>query len=109
MHQPPMTDRSDPSMDRDVLLDRLAREAYRFGHFTLASGRSSEHYVNCKPVSLSGRGLALISTAMLAHVEEDAAAVAGLTLGADPLVSGVAMAAALEVADPPAAAEEEGI
>ena len=78
-----------------LLLKRLAMEAYRRGTFKLASGRQSEHYVNCKPVSLSGRGLALISTAMLAHVEEDAAAVAGLTLGADPLVSGVAMAAAL--------------
>ena len=77
-----------------LLLQRLAREAYRRGTFKLASGRQSEHYVNCKPVSLSGQGLALISTAMLAHVEEDAAAVAGLTLGADPLVSGVAMAAA---------------
>ena len=50
--------------------------------------------MNCKPVSLSGSGLALISAAMLEHVEADAAAVAGLTLGADPLVSGVAMAAA---------------
>ena len=50
--------------------------------------------MNCKPVSLSGSGLALISRAMLTHVEADAVAVAGLTLGADPLVSGVAMAAA---------------
>ena len=33
-------------MDRQVLLERLAREAYRHGQFTLASGRSSEHYVN---------------------------------------------------------------
>ena len=79
---------------REVLLQRLAQAAYRRGQFTLASGRSSEHYVNCKPVSLSGSGLALISAAMLDHVEADAAAVAGLTLGADPLVSGVAMAAA---------------
>ena len=79
---------------REVLLQRLAREAYRRGQFTLASGRSSEHYVNCKPVSLSGSGLALISAAMLERVEADARAVAGLTLGADPLVSGVAMAAA---------------
>ncbi|QNI84179.1 orotate phosphoribosyltransferase [Synechococcus sp. PROS-7-1] len=89
-----MTDRSDPSMDRDVLLDRLAREAYRFGDFTLASGRSSNHYVNCKPVALSGSGLALLSPAMLALVDVEAVAVGGLTLGADPLVSGVAMAAA---------------
>ena len=79
---------------REVLLQRLAQAAYRRGQFTLASGRSSEHYVNCKPVSLSGSGLALISAAMLDHVEADAAAVAGLTLGADPLVSGVAIAAA---------------
>ncbi len=79
----------------DALLQRLARDAYKRGSFTLASGRTSEHYVNCKPVSLSGQGLALLSAAMLSHVEPDAVAVAGLTLGADPLVSGVAMAAAL--------------
>jgi orotate phosphoribosyltransferase len=32
---------------------------------------------------------------MLSHVEDQSVAVAGLTLGADPLVSGVAMAASL--------------
>ena len=80
---------------RRSLLERLAQEAYRRGQFTLASGRESEHYVNCKPVSLSGSGLALVSSGMLDHVEAEAIAVAGLTLGADPLVSGVAMAAAL--------------
>ena len=90
---------SDPSMDRQVLLDRLAREAYRHGQFTLASGRSSEHYVNCKPVALSGSGLALLSPAMLELVDNNAAAVGGLTLGADPLVSGVAMAAAQQGRD----------
>jgi len=73
----------------------LATSAYKRGNFTLASGRQSEHYVNCKPVSLSGAGLLLISTAMLSHVEDQSVAVAGLTLGADPLVSGVAMAASL--------------
>ena len=90
---------SDPSMDRQALLDRLALEAYRHGQFTLASGRSSEHYVNCKPVALSGSGLALLSPAMQALVDNDAAAVGGLTLGADPLVSGVAMAAAQQGRD----------
>ena len=90
---------SDPSTDRQVLLERLAREAYRHGQFTLASGRSSEHYVNCKPVALSGSGLALLSPAMLALVDNSAAAVGGLTLGADPLVSGVAMAAAQQGRD----------
>ena len=79
---------------RRILLERLSTLAYRRGQFTLASGRQSEHYVNCKPVSLSGSGLALISEGILEHVETDAVAVAGLTLGADPLVSGVAMLAA---------------
>ena len=90
-----MTDRSDPSMDRDVLLDRLAREAYRFGHFTLASGRSSDHYVNCKPVALSGSGLALLSPAMLALVDEEAVAVGGP--GEEALTEAVIAAANLPV------------
>jgi orotate phosphoribosyltransferase len=80
---------------RQLLLERLAERAYRHGTFTLASGRSSDHYVNCKPVSLSGEGLALLGEQLLAEVEGEAVAVAGLTLGADPLVSAVALQAAL--------------
>ena len=80
---------------RQALLPLLATKAYRHGRFTLASGRSSDHYVNCKPVSLSGAGLALLGALMLEHVEAEASAVAGLTLGADPLVSAVALQAAL--------------
>jgi len=86
---------SSPSHQRSALLALLAERAYRLGDFTLASGRRSPHYVNCKPVSLSGQGLALLSAQMLELVEAEAVAVAGLTLGADPLVSGVAVAAAL--------------
>ena len=80
---------------RATLLPLLADKAYRHGQFTLASGRSSNHYVNCKPVSLSGEGLALLGSLMLEQVEAEASAVAGLTLGADPLVSAVALQAAL--------------
>jgi len=80
---------------RQALLPLLATKAYRHGQFTLASGRSSNHYVNCKPVSLSGTGLALLGALLLEQVEADACAVAGLTLGADPLVSAVALQAAL--------------
>ncbi|MFN5194504.1 MAG: orotate phosphoribosyltransferase [Cyanobacteriota bacterium] len=80
---------------RQRLLQLLAERAYRHGRFTLASGRVSDHYVNCKPVSLSGEGLALLGALMLEQVESGATAVAGLTLGADPLVSAVALQAAL--------------
>lgn len=85
-----------PEERRALLLALLARRAYRRGQFTLASGRTSNHYVNCKPVSLSGVGLALLGQLLLPHVELEAAAVAGLTLGADPLVSAVALQAALQ-------------
>ena len=85
-----------PEDCRALLLALLARRAYRRGQFTLASGRTSDHYVNCKPVSLSGVGLALLGQLLLPHVEPEAVAVAGLTLGADPLVSAVALQAALE-------------
>ncbi len=86
---------ASPAEMRLTLLPLLATQAYRHGNFTLASGRSSHHYVNCKPVSLSGSGLALLGALMLEQVEAEARAVAGLTLGADPLVSAVAMMAAL--------------
>ena len=46
---------------RETLLQMLRRDAYRKGEFKLSSGRTSEHYVNCKPVTLSGKGIALVS------------------------------------------------
>tara|TARA_R100000742_G_C4226396_1_gene48929 strand:- start:129 stop:683 length:555 start_codon:yes stop_codon:yes gene_type:complete len=81
---------------RDYLLKILKQNAYRGGDFTLSSGKKSKHYVNCKPVTLSGEGLVLVGTLFLDHIEEDSQAVAGLTLGADPLVSAVAMTSWLD-------------
>ena len=78
---------------KEDLLKLLKDKAYRKGEYKLSSGKTSEHYINCKPVILSGEGLSLASKYMLEHVEDNSAAVAGLTLGADPLVSGVALAA----------------
>ena len=71
------------------LINILKKYAYKHGHFTLSSGQESEHYVNCKPVILTGRGLELVSKMMLENIDDKC--VAGLTLGADPLVSGVAL------------------
>ncbi len=79
---------------KENLLTLLAQKAYKFGDFSLASGKKSSHYVNCKPVTLSGEGLLSISSLFLSQLEENDSGVAGLTLGADPLVSGVVMLAA---------------
>ena len=86
----------NPSLNemRENLLTLLAQKAYKLGDFSLASGIKSSHYVNCKPVSLSGQGLLLISSLFLKQISESDSGVAGLTLGADPLVSGVVMLAA---------------
>ena len=78
---------------RDTLLMLLKERAYRKGQFTLSSGKESEHYVNCKPVTLSCEGNALLSHLMIKHIEKEAVAVGGLTLGADPLVCGIAQKA----------------
>ena len=85
-----------PSLDgmKENLLTLLAQKAYRYRDFSLASGKKSCHYVNCKPVSLSGSGLLSISSLFLQQINERDSGVAGLTLGADPLVSGVVMLAA---------------
>ena len=84
-----------PSLDgmKENLLTLLAEKAYRYGEFSLASGKKSSHYVNCKPVSLSGQGLLSISSLFLKQINARDIGVAGLTLGADPLVSGVVMLA----------------
>ena len=83
-------------MFRDRLLKDIQTDAYRKGDYTLSSGRKTDHYVNCKPVTLSGEGSILIGTLLLDLVEDETLAVAGLTLGADPLVTSVAMTSWLD-------------
>ena len=85
-----------PIEERDKFLEAIKERAYRKGNFTLSSGRESNHYVNLKPVTLTGDALLYISWCILECIEPDSVAVAGLTLGADPLVSGVSIAATLD-------------
>jgi len=74
------------------LKDLLRNHGYRKGEFKLSSGRTSPHYINCKPIILRGDGLTLASNLLLEQIAIASNCVAGLTLGADPLVSGVVMA-----------------
>ena len=81
---------------RKYFLELLKQKAYRKGKFTLSSGKESEHYVNCKPVTLNGEGLSIVSEMIRECLDDDTVAVGGLTLGADPLVCGVAIAADID-------------
>ena len=84
----------DFSSNKSKLLNLLQKNSYKKGNFQLSSGKQSSHYLNCKPVSLNGYGLNLISELFLELMNSESKAVAGLTLGADPLVSGVILLAA---------------
>ena len=86
----------EQDLNKAYLLRMLVEKSYKKGNFTLASGKSSQHYLNCKPVSLSGSGLILISNLFLNLMDTRSKAVAGLTLGADPLVSGLVVTAAFK-------------
>ena len=81
-------------LNKAKLLKQLIENSYKKGNFTLSSGKKSSHYLNCKPVSLNGEGLNLISDLFLELKNPRSKAVAGLTLGADPLVSGLIVTAA---------------
>tara|TARA_B100001115_G_C15712999_1_gene346386 strand:- start:91 stop:654 length:564 start_codon:yes stop_codon:yes gene_type:complete len=87
---------TDLNKKKEELLKLLQKNSYKKGDFKLSSGKQSNHYLNCKPVSLNGYGLSLISDLFLELKDVNSTAVAGLTLGADPLVSGVIVTAAIK-------------
>jgi orotate phosphoribosyltransferase len=81
-----------PAEAREKLLYLLAQLAYREGSFTLTSGRQSSYYINCKPVTLHPQGAYLAGSLLHRLLPPETAAVAGMTLGADPLVTAVSLA-----------------
>jgi len=87
--------------DRDDLIALLRARSVRHGDFVLASGRRSPYYIDCRLSTMHAEGLRLIGRIGLAAVRAagwDAAAVGGLTLGADPVAYAIARASA---DDPP--------
>ena len=81
---------------RQNLLSLLTKFAYQEGDFTLSSGAKSTYYINCKQVTLRADGALIIGRLLFSLLPEDTQAVAGLTLGADPLVSAVSVVSAYE-------------
>ncbi len=81
---------------RQTLLDLLVKYAYKEGDFTLSSGARSTYYINGKQVTLRAEGALVIGRLIWQMLPENTEAVAGLTLGADPIVSAVSIISALE-------------
>jgi orotate phosphoribosyltransferase len=85
----------DEAALRTQLLDLFVRFAYREGVFTLSSGQKSTYYINGKEVTLHPQGALMIGKLLLGMLPAGTDAIAGLTLGADPIVSAVSIVSAL--------------
>jgi orotate phosphoribosyltransferase len=81
--------------DREQLRRLLLERSVRFGDFTLASGRRSSFYIDCRPSTMSAQGLALIGRMGWQAIRARGwrpTAVGGLTMGADPVAYAIAAA-----------------
>ncbi len=78
---------------REKLKAILKEYSVHYGEFTLASGKKSNVYVDCRLTTLRAEAMPLIGETILAKITErgwEADLVGGLTMGADPVVSAVA-------------------
>ena len=87
---------TDLTSVRQLLLDLFCHLAYKEGDFVLSSGQRSSYYINGKQVTLHPQGALAIGRLLLSQLPMDTQAVAGLTLGADPMVSAVSVVSAYE-------------
>lgn len=75
----------------EIILDR----SFKYSDnppFTLASGRQSNYYFNCKPTTLDPEGMNLIGAIIFDMVKDsNITAAGGLTLGADPIANSLAV------------------
>jgi orotate phosphoribosyltransferase len=82
---------------RTALLKLLSRVSFKLGEFKLSSGGTSDYYIDCRTTTLhaeGGRLTGLVILDLLHKHKLKPAAVGGLTMGADPIVSNVATASA---------------
>ena len=82
---------------RQQLLTLIAKNSFRLGSFTLSSGLKSDYYIDCRTTTLHARGAELTGRVFLELFHQQGwnpQAVGGLTLGADPIVTAVALISA---------------
>src|SRR5437868_7817991 len=79
---------------RQELLSLLATKSFRLGAFKLSSGGTSDYYVDCRTTTLDALGARLTGQVFWDEIRSRGwrpQAIGGLTLGADPIVSAVAV------------------
>lgn len=83
-----------PEPDLGALRAHLLEHSVRRGDFVLKSGRRSSWFIDSKQTACRPDGIVLIADAALAVIPEEATAIGGLTMGADPVAFGIAAVAA---------------
>ena len=81
------------------LRDIIRKKSLRTGDFTLSSGKRSNYYLDCRTTTLDPRGAFLIARLILQEIQKhniQADAIGGLTMGADPIATSVAVVSGLE-------------
>ena len=81
---------------KNSLLKMISELSYREGDFTLSSGQKSSFYIDLKPTILHPEGATLFGALAVEWIMKENLSfdgVGGLTLGADPLVMAVTLAA----------------
>ena len=85
---------------KEELIGLLCEKSFKYTpepSFKLVSGRLSSFYVNCKPTTLSPRGMYLVGHLMFEAVKDlRPQGVGGLTFGADPIAMATAFASELQ-------------
>ncbi len=82
---------------RQELLRLLAEKSFRLGKFTLASGATSDYYIDCRVTTLSAAGARLTGQVVLEEITQRGwrpRAIGGLTMGADPIAVAAAVVGA---------------
>jgi orotate phosphoribosyltransferase len=85
--------------DRARLLELLRELSFERRKVVLASGRESDFYIDCKRTALTAEGHVLVGRCLFDRVRRltpRVRGVGGLTLGADPLASAIALTSFLE-------------
>jgi orotate phosphoribosyltransferase len=76
--------------DKQALMDLVRRQALKVGRFTLASGKQSHYYLDCRRVTLDSTGANLIADGMIELLANDwPHAIGGMAIGADPITAAI--------------------
>lgn len=84
-------------LKKDELRKLLTEKSFKYSEepiFSLASGRKSQFYIDCKMTTLFSKGQVLIGTIVYELMQNlNIRGIGGLTLGADPIAQATAMIA----------------